>query len=61
MAAIADCGAREAARFAGFTGFRASDPLDSTELREANALYLTAIESATNLLTLVKRYISRLT
>ncbi|KYG40271.1 hypothetical protein M433DRAFT_160676, partial [Acidomyces richmondensis BFW] len=38
-----------------------SDPPDGTELREANALCLTAVESATNLPTPAKRYISRLT
>ena len=38
-----------------------SDPPDGTELREANALCLAAVENATDLPTPAKRYISQLT
>jgi hypothetical protein len=38
-----------------------SDPPDGTELREANTLCLAAVNSATDLATPAKRYISRLT
>ena len=38
-----------------------SDPLDGTELREANAQCLAAVQSAVDLPMLVKRYLSRLT
>jgi hypothetical protein len=38
-----------------------SDPPDGTELREANALCLAAVDSAVDLPTPAKRYISRLT